>query len=198
MKFRIPGTDRHFYPDIVCFINGIPVVVIACKSPRTRDPIPEAIDQMMRYAVQRDYSREGSKLLFTYNQFIVGSCRTRDKFGTLTTSIEKHFYRLTDPYPATLEELVNYCKPQQSYFTDKENSDDEELIPEQRTTPNDQQRLINGMLKPENLLGIIRSFTVWSTNDDDKMIKVVGRYQQFQHFKVITIYVMVFGIVKIY
>ena len=198
MKFRIPGTDRHFYPDIVCFINGIPVVVIACKSPRTKDPIPEAIDQMMRYAVQRDYSREGSKLLFTYNQFIVGSCRTRDKFGTLTTSIEKHFYRWTDPYPATLEELANYCKPQQSYFTDKENSDDEELIPEQRTTPNDQQRLIHGMLKPENLLGIIRSFTVWSTNDDGKMIKVVGRYQQFQHFKVITIYVKVFGIVKIY
>ena len=116
MKFRIPGTDRYFYPDIVCFINGIPVVVIACKSPRAKDPIPEVIDQMMRYAEQRDYSREGSKLLFTYNQFIVGSCRTRDKFGTLTTSIEKHFYRWTDPYPATLEELANYCKPQQSYL----------------------------------------------------------------------------------
>lgn len=183
MKFRIPGTDRHFYPDIVCFINGIPVAVIECKSPRAKEPIPEAIDQLMRYAEQREYAREGSKLLFTYNQFIIATCRNRAKFGTITTSIEKHFYRWTDPFPATLENLADYCKPQQHYFTDKENTDDEELTPEQRTTPNDQQRLVHGMLKPENLLSIIRSFTVWSVSDDGKMIKVVGRYQQFRAVK---------------
>ena len=35
-------------PDIVLFLNGIPVVVIECKSPRVNDAIPEAIDQILR------------------------------------------------------------------------------------------------------------------------------------------------------
>ncbi|NMD00911.1 MAG: type I restriction endonuclease subunit R, partial [Bacteroidales bacterium] len=40
-KIRIIGTDKHIYPDIICFLNGIPVSVIECKSPRTKEPIPE-------------------------------------------------------------------------------------------------------------------------------------------------------------
>ena len=63
-KVRIPGTDQHIYPDIICFLNGLPVAVIECKSPKTKEPIPEAIDQMMRYCEQRGYRKEGSKQLF--------------------------------------------------------------------------------------------------------------------------------------
>jgi len=182
MKFRIPGTDKHIYPDVVCFINGIPVAVIECKSPRTKEPIPEAIDQLMRYCEQRDYQREGNKLLFAYNQFVVATCRNLSKFGTITTSIEKHFYRWTDSFPETLEELAQYCNTQKSYFVDAEGKDDEDIPQEVRTSPNDQQRLIHGMLKPENLLSIIRTFTIWTTTDGN-FIKVVGRYQQFRAVK---------------
>lgn len=182
MKLRIIGTDKHIYPDIICFINGIPVVVIECKSPRTKEPIPEAIDQLMRYCEQRDYIKEGSKPLFYYNQFIVATCRNNAKFGTITTSIEKHFYRWTDSYPETIEELSRYCNTQKTYFVDAEGNDDEDISQETRTSPNDQQRLIHGMLKPENLLSIIRTFTVWTTTDGN-LIKVVGRYQQFRAVK---------------
>lgn len=42
-KIRIIGTDKHIYPDIICFLNGIPVSVIECKSPRTKEPIPEVL-----------------------------------------------------------------------------------------------------------------------------------------------------------
>jgi type I restriction enzyme R subunit len=31
-KIRIIGTDKHIYPDIICFLNGIPVSVIECKT----------------------------------------------------------------------------------------------------------------------------------------------------------------------
>jgi type I restriction enzyme, R subunit len=183
MKFRILGTDKHIYPDVVCFLNGIPVAVIECKSPRTKEPIPEAIDQLMRYCEQRDYVKEGSKPLFYYNQFIIATCRNKAKFGTVTTSIEKHFYRWADPFPEDLNDLSKYCNPQREYFTDEEGNDDDEVKPEMRTVPNDQQRLVHGMLKPENLLSIIRTFSIWTTSDKGQMIKVVGRYQQLRAVK---------------
>lgn len=185
-KIRIIGTDRHIYPDVLCFLNGIPVVLIECKSPKTKEPIPEAIDQLMRYLEQRDYVREGAKALAYYNQFIVATCRSRAKFGTITTGIEKHFYRWTDPHPATVEDLAQYCQPQQTYFTDATGNDDEAISQEVRTSPNDQQRLIHGMLSPQNLLSIIQTFAVWAPTDDGQMIKVVGRYQQFRAVKKTT------------
>ncbi len=183
LKIRIIGTDRHIYPDVVCFVNGIPVAVIECKSPRTKEPIPEAIDQLMRYCEQRDYSKEGSKPLFYYNQFIVATCRNKSKFGTITTTVEKHFYRWSDPFPETIETLAAYCNPQKTYFVDTEGNDDESIPVEHRTAPNDQQRLVHGMLKPENLLSIIRTFSVWTTTEEGNMIRVVGRYQQFRAVK---------------
>ncbi|MCE2436841.1 MAG: type I restriction endonuclease subunit R, partial [Pseudomonadales bacterium] len=51
-KVRILGTEHHIIPDIVLFLNGLPVVVIECKSPKVKDAIPEAIDQLLRYSEQ--------------------------------------------------------------------------------------------------------------------------------------------------
>jgi type I restriction enzyme R subunit len=181
-KVRIPGTDNHIYPDIICFLNGLPVVVIEAKSPKAKEPLPEAIDQLMRYCEQRNYQREGNRSLFYFNQFIVATSRQRAKFGTITTSIEKHFYRWTDPFPATIDELINYCNPQKHLFVDEQNND-EDVEPAQRTSPNDQQRLVHGMLKPENLLSIIRNFSVFSTDSKGNVIRIVGRYQQFRAVK---------------
>jgi len=48
-KVRILGTEHHIVPDIVLFLNGLPVVVIECKSPKVKEPMVEAIDQMLRY-----------------------------------------------------------------------------------------------------------------------------------------------------
>ncbi len=45
-KVRVLGTEHHIIPDIALFLNGLPVVVIECKSPKVKDAIPEAIDQL--------------------------------------------------------------------------------------------------------------------------------------------------------
>lgn len=68
-KIRILGTEHHIIPDITLFLNGLPVVVIECKSPKVKDAIPEAIDQLMRYSEQRTHDGgrvkgEGSQPLF--------------------------------------------------------------------------------------------------------------------------------------
>lgn len=159
-KVSVPGTEHHIIPDVVLFLNGLPIAVIECKSPKVKEPIPEAIDQMLRYSQQRGEGLEGNAELFYYNQFLVATCRQQAKFGTITTHIEKHFFRWTDPYPFTLNDL-----------------------PHEGTSPNDQQRLVAGMFSKDNLLDLIRSFTVFGTNDKGKTIKIVGRYQQFRAVK---------------
>jgi len=159
-KVRILGTEHHIVPDIVLFLNGFPVVVIECKSPKVKEPIPDAIDQMLRYSEQRGAKGEGSAPLFYFNQFVVATCRNEAKFGTITTHHEKHFYRWSDPYPRTVEDLSHGS-----------------------SSPNDQQRLVAGMLDKQNLLDIIRTFTLFSTSDKGELIKIVGRYQQFRAVK---------------
>jgi type I site-specific restriction-modification system R (restriction) subunit len=104
-KVRILGTEHHIMLDIVLFLNGLPVVVIECKSPKVKDAIPEAIDQILRYSEQRGAKGEGSAPLFFYNQIVIATCRNEAKFGTITTHSEKHFYRWADPYPRTVDDL---------------------------------------------------------------------------------------------
>lgn len=159
-KVRILGTEYHIIPDIVLFVNGLPVVVIECKSPKVKDAVAEAIDQLLRYSEQRGAKGEGSAPLFYFNQFVIVTCRQEAKFGTITTHSEKHFYRWSDPYPRTLNDLEHGAG-----------------------SPNDQQRLIAGMLDRQNLLDLIRNYTIFSTNDKGQIIKIVGRYQQFRAVK---------------
>jgi type I restriction enzyme, R subunit len=45
-QFRvdIPGGKNYIIPDIVLFVNGIPLVVIECKSPSSTEPMAEGIN----------------------------------------------------------------------------------------------------------------------------------------------------------
>ncbi len=159
-KVRILGTEHHIIPDVVLFVNGLPVALVECKSPKVKDAIPEAIDQMLRYSEQRGARGEGSPPLFYFNQFVVATCRQQAKFGTITTHSEKHFYRWGDPYPRSLNDLDHGAG-----------------------SPNDQQRLVAGMMHRDNLLDLIRTFTLFSTDGKGQTIKILGRYQQFRAVK---------------
>ena len=125
-QFRHLGSKifrlTHIIPDIVLFLNGLPVVVVECKSPKVNDALAEAIDQLMRYSEQRGAKGEGSAPLFYYNQFVVATCRQEAKFGTITTHSEKYFYRWADTYPRSVDDLKHGA-----------------------SAPNDQQRLVAGM-----------------------------------------------------
>jgi type I restriction enzyme, R subunit len=160
-KVRIIGTENHIYPDITLFLNGLPIAVIEAKSPKVKDPMGEAIEQLMRYSMQRGEAPEGNRELFYFNQITVATCRDTAKFGTISTHTEKHFYRWTDPYPLSVNDIATGT-----------------------TAPNDQQRLVAGMFSKPNLLALIKSFIIFKT-DGSKMYKVVGRYQQFRAVKMI-------------
>ena len=159
-KVRIPGTDRHIIPDITLFLNGLPIAVIECKSPKVKESIPEAIDQMMRYSEQRGDKGEGNKRLFYYNQFLVATDRQQAKASSITARNEKHFNSWSDPYPLTLNDLEHG-----------------------ESTANQQQRLVAGMFAKDNLLSLIRTFILFTTDDEGQTIKVIARYQQFRAVK---------------
>ncbi len=155
-KLNVPGTEKHIIPDIVLFVNGLPLVTVECKSPVIADPMGEAVEQLMRYANRRGMI-EGNEKLFWYNQFQIATYRQKCSYSTITGELE-HYNEWKDPYPCNLSDI------------DTEGS---ELV-------NSQQVLIQGMLSPTNLLDILHSYTVYATNDKGQVIKLVSRYQQYR------------------
>jgi type I restriction enzyme, R subunit len=162
-RIRIPGREQHINPDVVLFLNGLPVVVIECKSPKVEEPTGEAIDQLLRYSEQRGASGEGNPALFYYNQFVVATCREQAKFGTITTHAERYFYRWSDPWPFSLDDVAKQID-----------------LTASGGSPNDQARLTAGMCSHKNLLSLLQSFTLFTTDNRGRTLKVVGRYQQFR------------------
>jgi len=152
-KVDIPGTEKHIVPDIVLFVNGLPLVVVECKSPSRADPIGEAIEQIFRYSNRRG-EKEGNEKLFWYNLFSVATARYTAKYGTITSDYE-HFVEWKDPYPYSLSDIDPTA-----------------------TTITSQQILVQGMLNKDTLIELLHTFTIFKDN-----IKVVPRYQQYRAVK---------------
>jgi type I restriction enzyme R subunit len=152
-KVNIPGTEKHIVPDIVLFVNGLPLVVVECKSPSRADPIGEAIEQLFRYSNRRE-EKEGNEKLFWYNLFSVATARYTAKYGTITSDYE-HFVEWKDPYPYALSDIDPTA-----------------------TTITSQQVLVQGMLNKNTLIELLHTFTIFKDN-----IKIVPRYQQYRAVK---------------
>lgn len=160
------GTAKKFIiPDIVLFINGIPLVVIECKvaSGYATNPMEEGITQLLRYQNRRlntagNKEKEGEEGLFYYNQFMISTYGDEARVGTISSSYD-HFLTWKSIYPKKYQE---YELP-----LGKERS---------------QEVLIQGMLNKENLLKIIQNFIIYKPVDIDGKIeiKIVCRYQQFR------------------
>lgn len=156
-KVNIPGTEKHIIPDIVLFINGLPIVTIECKSAYLPDPMGEAITQLLRYQNRRGDDKEGNEKLFWYNQIVIGTSRQVCRYSSITGEFD-HFTEWKDPYPFKLSDI------------DTEGS---ESITSQHV-------LVQGMLAKSNLLDIIQSFILFREGVKDNLIKIVARYQQYR------------------
>ena len=93
------GNRGFIVPDIVLLVNGIPLVVIECKSPKLDNPITEAIRDLLQYSNQRGSSQpEGAEKLFHYNQLMIAASRGRAKVGTIGANYE-HYVEWKDVTP---------------------------------------------------------------------------------------------------
>ncbi len=162
-QFRVdlPGRGTFVIPDVVLFVNGLPLVVVECKSPSITDPIGEGLDQLFRYSNNRYWvdEDEGIEDLFLFNQLMVVSCFYKARLGTLG-AYHEHYMEWKDPSPLTHEQVA------------------EELgkAPDKLKS---QELLAAGALRPERLIDILRNFILFKT-EDGKLIKVAPRYQQYR------------------
>ncbi len=165
-QFRIdtPGCVKNcIIPDIVLFVNGLPLVVVECKDANqyTSNPMYEAFKQLMRYGDQREETRlaglrEGEPRLFFTNQILIRTCGEKADFGTITSTDEEFFFPWRDIHP---EKYRNYKPP----------------LGKERQ----QEKLIQGMLPKETLLDLIRTCTVFMDVGKSRA-KIVARYQQYR------------------
>ncbi len=160
------GNRGFIVPDIVLFVNGIPLVVIECKSPNLDHPITEAIRDLLQYSNQRGSSQpEGAEKLFHYNQLTIAASAKRAAAGTIGANYE-HYVEWKDTTPRPIDEIVAELG---ITVSDRLASN----------ILNSRQMLVAGMLHPANLLDILQNFTLFKTTGG-RTIKIVPRYQQYR------------------
>ena len=158
-KVKPPGERKAIIPDIVLFVNGIPLVVIECKSPATTAPIEAAIDQLRRYSNTRGYEvEEGVERLFWSNQLLVAAAGMNGAKAACIGAGEEHFLAWKDTSPVPMAEVAAALG---------------------KAHLNPQETLVAGMLRPVHLLDLIRHFIAFKTSDG-RTFKIVARYQQFR------------------
>ncbi len=192
-QFKVEGANQNIIPDVVCFVNGLPLAVIECKSPYLSSPMAEGINQLRRYAnLRRPEDDEGAQRLFWYNQLMVSTCRDQAKMGTISSTVQ-HYGDWKDAYPFTdadIRALVAKPLPELNPGALKTG---EMPFPEYRvnakpvaygepanTAPlTAQERLLVGIFNPASFLDLIQNFTLYEPVDG-RLIKKVARYQQYR------------------
>ena len=145
-------------PDIVLFVNGIPLVVMECKSPKLNNPLEQAITDLLKYSHQRQSDTpEGAEKLFYYNLLMIATSQHQAVVGAVGGSYSD-YTPWKDTYPNPEKEIANQLEV---------------------TGLNNRQKLIAGMLKPSHLLDILHNFTLF-TREQTKINKIIPYYQQYR------------------
>lgn len=185
-QFKVEG-HQNVIPDIVCFVNGLPLAIIECKSPYLADAVGEGIQQLRRYANLRDPAvEEGAPKLFWYNQLMVSTCRDQAKVGTISSNAS-HYSDWKDAYPYTdadIQTLLSkpFNQPLETKLPLLQVADTASDYSAQDHSTQEitaQQRLLMGLFTPEHFLDLIRNFIIYEPVDG-RLVKKVARYQQFR------------------
>lgn len=173
------GMTDTYRPDIVLFVNGIPLCVIECKRPDIKESLTQAVSQHLR-----NQKEDGIRSLYVYSALLLSIATQSASYATTATP-EKFWAKWTEQfanseeqqaYKQTLFQKVNekLINPKlfgerfgyvRGYFEQLHSS----LI-----TPSVQDEYLYSLCRPERLLELMYSFTLF-----DDGIKKVARYQQF-------------------
>ncbi|WP_447885487.1 type I restriction endonuclease subunit R [Serratia fonticola] len=167
-------------PDIVCFVNGIPLVVIEAKRPdgnaKKTPTIGEGISQTLRNQRHDEIPR-----LFVYSQLLLsinghdgryGTCGTSAKFWATwreedLSDAEMYVIKNQKLLPEQLDKLFGHRPVATRDWY-------QGLVAAGELAVSGQDRLLISLLLPERLLDMVRFYTLF----DKKIGKVVARYQQ--------------------
>jgi len=166
-QFWVKGPKQTDCPDIVIFINGIPLVVIECKSPVAKQAgLATAIGQLIRY------QEEIPQLFFT-NEILVGLNLFGSRYGAILSSHE-FFHEWKDMGGKKFPNMAEHPSVKEMLKLGLIKKDD---LSERPTA---QEVLIAGILNKNNLLDIIQNFIVYEVEQKQRrIVKKVCRYQQY-------------------
>jgi len=170
------GTTETRRPDIVLFVNGIPLVVIECKRPDIKNPVAEAISQNIRNQWEDEIPR-----LFVYSQLLLGLSPNDCKYGTTATpakfwsvwkergNIEQEVERIVSTTLSSEQKAKLFsgvfadCR---GYF--------EQLESQGERNVREQDRILYCLCRPERLMELVYQYIVYDAGE-----KKIARYQQY-------------------
>lgn len=170
------ASDQTRRPDIVLFVNGIPLCIIECKRPDIKDPVGQAVSQHIG-----NQGKDEIPGLFIYSQLLMAVSPNEVKYGTTATpakfwsvwkehaEIERVVSRLTNT-PLTKEQKKTLfsgvfldCR---DYFEEVEKAGPREV--------RQQDRALYCLCRKDRLLELTRQFVVYDGGE-----KKIARYQQY-------------------
>ncbi len=147
------GSNDTYRPDIVLFVNGIPLVVIECKRPDVKGAEEQAISQHLR-----NQKEDGIRSLYVYSALLLAIGNSFGSYAT-TGSAAQFWCKWHERFPNKTAE--------QDYLQRLS-----EMVGDREVTLQDEY--LYNLCRPERLLELMYHFTIY-----DAGIKKLARYQQY-------------------
>ena len=183
-EYAVARTDRNdtYRPDIVVFINGIPMIVIECKTNAIKNPLEEAVSQHMR-----NQQEDGIRGLYLYCNILLSLAVNEASYATTATSkkfwsVWKEVFRTKEEgqhYADTLKMLKNSPLPDnersqiftQRYYSVLQHFNE---LEKEEILVTEQDKLLFSIAQKERLLDLIFNYILF-----DDGVKKIARYQQY-------------------
>ncbi|RBP30935.1 type I restriction enzyme R subunit [Oceanihabitans sediminis] len=182
------GLKEHYRPDIVLFVNGIPICIIECKRPDIKEPLTQAISQNLRNqkedGIRPLYAMTQLVMAVTVNEGSYATTGTPEKFwaqwqedfkksnGAIDDEKEAHYRKHISKLKNTpLPDEVKKRLFNERFYYVRQYFDALETQ-EVKITPQDEY--LFSLCSKDRLLDLIYNFTLF-----DNGAKKIARYQQF-------------------
>lgn len=176
------NSKEHYRPDLVLFVNGIPLCIIECKRPDMKEPLKQAISQHLR-----NQQEDGIRNLYVYSQLTLSIATQEASYATNATP-EKFWAKWQEKfntveedqkYADKLQELKNNKLPipvKDQLFADRFKYVRQyfDALEQDLILPTEQDKYLYGLCRPERLMDIVFNYTLFDNGE-----KKVARYQQF-------------------
>lgn len=175
-------SKEHYRPDLVLFVNGIPLCIIECKRPDMKEPLKQAISQHLR-----NQQEDGIRSLYVYSQLTLSIATQEAAYATNATP-EKFWAKWHEKFNSDeeernfknkLKEFKNKPLPisiKEQLFSDRFKYVRQyfDALEREEILPTEQDNYLFGLCRPERLMDIVFNFVLFDNGE-----KKVARYQQF-------------------
>lgn len=172
------GSTSTRRPDLVLFVNGIPLAVIECKRPDLRDAVDQAISQHLR-----NHRTDEIPELYCLSQVLIATAQNFARYAT--TGTDRKFWAVWKEENAAanevdLQALVNQplsgeqLTAMLAWREEWQQHRMQQLLAAGDRLVTAQDRTLRYLLSPARLLELINGFIVF-----DSGVKKIARYQQY-------------------